>query len=80
MTGRPVDSDSDWDGPEWAAPARAERIASCPRARPGGADFPLRLLVHKYIVGSEYMEMRRMEARYARANRARGIPRRGEGA
>lgn len=31
MTGRAADGDSDWDGPEWAAPERAERLASHPQ-------------------------------------------------
>jgi hypothetical protein len=34
VTGRAADGDSDWDGPEWAAPERAERLASRPVTRP----------------------------------------------
>jgi hypothetical protein len=30
VTGRATDGDSDWDGPQWAAPERAERLATHP--------------------------------------------------
>lgn len=78
MTGRPVGGVSDWDGPEWAAPERAERLASTPRARRGAADFPLRAYVHGFIEGHHYQEMRQLEAASARANRARAVQRTGE--
>ena len=78
MTGREFDSDPEWEGPEWAAPESAERIASNPRRRRGGADFPLRLFVHKYVDGHQYLEMRLLEAAFARSNRGRAVPRIGE--
>lgn len=75
MTGRAFDSDSDWDGPEWAAPVRAERLASRPRARHGAADPPLAYYASGIIDGPAYQEYRRIETAFARANRARGVPR-----
>lgn len=77
MTGRAWDGDAEWDGPEWAAPERAERIATNPRrgrAPLDRFDFALYALIHKMATAAEYFEYRQVEARLARANRARGIP------
>lgn len=64
------DSHDSYDGPEWAAPERAERILH--RPRPGGnADFPLQALTRGWFRPEEYLEVRLSERDMDRANRRR---------
>lgn len=69
MTGRAFDGEADFDGPEWAAPESAGRLASRPQTRYNAADAPLKFYVHGIIEGHEYQEFRRIEAAMARHNR-----------
>lgn len=71
MTGRAVDGESDWDGPEWAAPESAERIASCPRAVRNGATIRIKLYAHGLIGAEEFHEMARLERAAYLHNRTR---------
>lgn len=66
MTAYPTDVPDSWEGPEWAAPERAERWLHRPERRTGAADFPLRAYAHRFIEGPGYQEMRRIEARLDR--------------
>ena len=68
MTGLGRDGDGSWDGPEWAAPERAERLASRPEA--GREDIVLgrfcRWLVDGSLTVEEFQRAVRLHLKLSR--------------